>query len=81
MIINVPLRVEYNTPLREAFVAHLRDGRRGCKDTDEEWYDREIYCAEGGNPNRRELAVYLGFCAGFASANGSTLGDFSKQDD
>ena len=75
--INVPITLRaFDGEIKEAFIADLRDRRAGRKPDDRQWHDRQIERAEAGNPDRKELGLFIAFRAGFGSADGYVASGF-----
>jgi hypothetical protein len=65
-----------NDSIISAFIQDLRARKAGSGKIDHDWFNKQISRAERGNPDRRELGLFIAFQAGFQSVNGYYVSDF-----
>lgn len=79
MKVTIEFNVENENDLMVAFVRHLQDGEAGSVKEDKEWWRKQIAHTEADNPDRKELALFIGLQAGFTGATGYVLEGWEKR--
>ena len=68
-----------NHSVLNPFIQDLEMRKAGSVKEDQTWFEKQIARAESGNPDRRELGLFLAFRAGFESAAGYYVSDFNSE--